>query len=94
MSEYLEQKNAQFLNYWEKKRQNKRRFYLPYALGYGLLGGNLAYFWSIDFKLDQFSFLQYLLYTTFWILGGLLWAHLQYRGQEKHYQKLKSQTEI
>ena len=89
MSEYLEEKNAKFLKYWEEKRQNKRRFYLNYTLGYGLIGGNIAYFWSIDFKLDQYSLVRHLLYASFWVLGGLFWAHFQYRGQERHFQKLK-----
>jgi len=89
MSEDLEEKNAKFLSYWAEKRSNKRKFYLQFVLGWGVIGGNLAYLLSINFKPDQFQLVQYMLYVIFWVLGGLLWAHLQFKAQEKHYQKLK-----
>lgn len=93
MSEFLEERDAKFLRYWEERREKKRRFYLMHILGWGLIGGNLAYFLSIDFKLDQFTLVRYLLYVIFWVLGGLFWAHVQYRGQERQYKKLRDRNE-
>ena len=92
MSELLEERKAKFLNYWEKKRANKRKFYLNYALGWGVLASSIAYLLKIKFIWSAFNLLEYLLYLIFWILGGLLWAHLQFRAQEKHYQKLKEES--
>ena len=88
MSEPLEERKAKFIGYWEKKRLNKRKFYLQYALGWGVLASTIAYLLKIDLKFDQFEIVQYLLYLVFWSLGGLLWAHIQFRAQEKHYRKL------
>lgn len=93
MSENLETKKAKFLGYWEKQRLQKRRFYLLHTLGWGILASTLVYFLNIDFNLREFSIVQYMLYLVFWSLGGLLWAHIQFRNQEKHYHRLREEKD-
>ncbi len=93
MNNYEAEKNAKFLSYWEKKRENKRNIYLQYALVWGLIISSLVYLFTLRFNLDNIVFTDLVLRWVFWGLGGLIVGHLHVRAQEKQYQKLTTEKE-
>ncbi len=91
MSEYLQERQAKFIRYWEKKRENKRQMYLRNALVWGLVVSTLTYFFTLDFKVEDFEWLQFALRIVFWALGSLLLTRFQISANEKQYQRLKEE---
>ena len=93
MSEFLKEREAKFLRFWEKRRHHKRRIYIQYTLLWGLITGSLVYLFQISFRLSDFVFAQFPERFFLWLVVGLIWTHLFVRSQEKHYKKLTEQKE-
>lgn len=86
----LSEKQRQYYQKWEKRRQHKVRYFLVHGvLLRGLVFGLLLELISSGFTLTYFDGLEFLLYFGIGALLGLVGTYFQYRRIERDYKNLK-----
>jgi len=78
--------NSRFINKWAKTRsRSKWRFYLIYALIFGVILGITLI--SVDIMLKEFSLTKSIFKMLMSFTFGIFNAWIQWKTNEKNYQK-------
>jgi hypothetical protein len=90
----MEDKDKDFCQYWQDKRENKWAYILKTGVFlWGIPGALITYWWIVDFQFSAMEWHQLLSRLLISSLVGGMIAYFQYHAQENRYQLLRRKEE-
>jgi hypothetical protein len=87
----ISRKERQFLEKWKTIRLQKWRYVFQQGcLYWGLPSAVISYWMFIRFETAQFQFTDFLIHSISFLIFGIGWGYLLFRGNEKRFQQVFS----